>query len=434
MAKKNVAVFGAGSMGKNHVNEWAAIPEVNVAYVIDTNPAVQPIAEKVGAEFVNMNVSNGVSSYDTLVNPEWHMDERRELHKIIGNTDIWSIATPTDSHGVYLGLGLDYDKKIFLEKPTTDSPDYTENVLNNATDWNPGGICNVIRPEEEPIVQVDYIEMAHPVLSAIIDDMNEAGFMPNYSINWRGKDLRGNPRGLGGGQGSRIVLEDLVHDISEVTRIRNENEYLSNTALPVPEIINPEIKTWYEKYEEKFPYSADVESSFELIFWENIDNRPFMRFPIRYNKFQCLVKGGFDQDEERRYFALKDPNSENAYFGQTLARDNKGIEPVAVKVSGAGNVKKLFEHAENGTANRYNEVINDCDGSLIDLTPYLFPDRQKPGMVPLAKMIRNLHEAKTPSDLICPIEDAIQIETIAEKVYQKAGRPDAMKAMILRKM
>lgn len=421
MKKTNVAVFGAGNMGKNHVREWAAVPGVRVAYVIDTNPAVQKIAEEFGAEFVNMDISTGIRTYDTDMNPEWCAEERKKLYELGDNTDIWSIATPTNNHAVYLGSGLDFGKKIFLEKPTTDSPEITEIILNEPLEYRFG---RTKRENTDPVVQVDYIEMAHPVLSAIIDDMNEKGFDPAYSINWRGKDLRNNPRGLGGGQGSRIVLEDLVHDISQIMKIRNENPHLKKWTLPDP-LVEAEIKTWHEKYGNDFPYSTDVEANFKLTFLDNAAPGYYMP------PFQSVIIGGFDQDEERRYFALRDEGQQNAYFGQTLARDNKGIEPVAVRIGKEKNVKRLTEHAENGTAQRYEEVIHDCDGEIIDLGPYLLQDRQKPGMVPLAKMIRNLHESNTSSDLICPIRDAIGIERIAEIVYKAAGKPEAMEYRII---
>jgi len=78
-------------------------------------------------------------------------------------------------------------------------------------------------------IGVDYIEMAHPVVEAAKDVLD---FEPRYSFNRRSKDLRNViERGIGGGEGSRIILEDLVHDLSEIDVFRKRAYGKSRTRV-----------------------------------------------------------------------------------------------------------------------------------------------------------------------------------------------------------
>jgi predicted dehydrogenase len=129
-------------------------------------------------------------------------------------------------------------ERVFIEKPVAETPEQLYTALRE----KPTGT----------LAQVDYIECANPVVLAtkeIIKDATPIGF-----YNHRAKDLRGMiSRGKGGGEGSQIILEDLVHDFSEISFLGGD--------LSTAEIKDVNTKTWKEM---GYPYETDIEADIKL--------------------------------------------------------------------------------------------------------------------------------------------------------------------------
>jgi hypothetical protein len=187
----------------------------------------------------------------------------------------------------------------------------------------------IIKRFPDAKIGVDYIEMAHPVVRAIKDRMVKEGFLPVYFWNHRSKDLRGNKRGLGG-EGSRVVLEDLVHDLSEIDFFLRfvEKKSLNDVFRSIE---NAYILKWNELEDKKFQYSTDVRAKFSLNFK---DGR------------QAHIEGGFADPEIRQFYiyAKEGEKSEILFYGNTLTREK--ISPVAAMISGSVNIRKFEEEVK----------------------------------------------------------------------------------------
>ncbi|RLG13837.1 MAG: hypothetical protein DRN66_03435 [Candidatus Nanohalarchaeota archaeon] len=392
-----VAVFGAGNIGSVEAKDWARVAKVE--YIIDINPTAQALANEIGAKFINEDLTQCLDLKKGYIRGlYWKVNENQILREIVDNTNFWSISVPTDFHIYFLILGLYYKKHIFLEKPTTEDVEHTIKIMNRY-------------PNNK--IQVNYVERAHPVVLSIIDDIRRSSYKPKYFFNWRGKNLVGiTHRGLGGGEGSRILLEDLVHDLSEIDLIKKHVSSAPFSRVQ-PNIDEIEMLTWKEK---NMPYIGDVNTKFRLRFNDGT---------------LCDIRGGFDEDRERRYFIMLDgkTNYTKAYFGQTITR-LPGMTPISAVIRGNANIYVLLDQIKRGILDTSDSnlipLLKNLGATFLNMDKYAMKDKMldgKPvyGWTPIARMIDNLVHARNNSQLICPIDDAIEIEKIAKKVYYKKG-------------
>ncbi|MCD6528624.1 Gfo/Idh/MocA family oxidoreductase, partial [bacterium] len=362
MVRKKTTLLGAGNFGRVHANDLANLSVL--VGIVDTDPSKKEIADKYGVPFFDTDLTQYVvdsggrrvvkslsearefekegerqlrialESYDSANEasffdkyyskaPEIYekfksgklQDIPEGLNEVLNKTDAIDIATNTPSHYPLMLFGLAEKKDVFVEKPPAEKVDELEHIL-------------FFYPEAK--IGVDYIEMAHPVVQATKDDMD---FEPKYSYNRRSKDLRSVvERGIGGGEGSRIILEDLVHDLSEVDLFR-KHAYGKSFAEVYPEVVDAEIQCWYELPERKdgkpkYPYSTDVRAKFRLKFPDGMVSE---------------IEGGF-ADPEIRQYVLVDEEGKTAEYGNTLTRPN--ISPIAARVEGKKNVEYLLERVK----------------------------------------------------------------------------------------
>ncbi len=94
---QNVAVIGAGTIAKRHLNSYNAIPGVTVAAICDLNEA---LAQSLAREF---GIARVCTDYrEILADP---------------TVEAVSIATPTFTHGKIVGEALAAGKHVLCEKP-----------------------------------------------------------------------------------------------------------------------------------------------------------------------------------------------------------------------------------------------------------------------------------------------------------------------------
>ena len=92
---KNVAIFGAGRIGRIHASNLAALPGVKLKYVCDpVAAAAQELAQKLGAEVTTMDAAFADKSIDAV-----------------------AICSSTDTHSDFIGRAAKAGKHIFCEKP-----------------------------------------------------------------------------------------------------------------------------------------------------------------------------------------------------------------------------------------------------------------------------------------------------------------------------
>ena len=436
MSREKVILFGAGNFGRVHANDLNIL--VVLGGVVDINPERKEIAEKYKVPFWNIDVTRYVveKSIDQVVAIATDKDEakkvlkeamedvRKKLHSEDPNlirsyihliaaselydrfeneglepcpeeilkADGWDIVTNTPSHYPIALLGIVKGiKRIFIEKPPTEELSQLDTLIR-------------LSKEKNTIVGVDYIEMAHPVVLATKEVIGKQE--PIYYLNHRSKDLRGViQRGIGGGEGSRIILEDLVHDLSEILYFRG--------SLEGAKVIEARVERWRDL---GYPYNTDVKAQFK----------------IKFPEAEAEVKGSFADPEVRQYVVRL--SADEAIYGNTLTRPH--IQPIAAYIQGKDNIETIIEAVREGkilTNEDQQKILEKTKAeTLEDLMKKYVPECKykdgKPvyGWAPLYNMLENWLRAESNKDLFCNLEMAYDIQRVAEMVYRAAGAEDAM--------
>lgn len=404
MTNNRMAVFGLGSFGPVHLSDAAAQDLAGLAVDTQISPGKIETAEANGVVLSNTDVTD-------------HVEVEREDGEVVDHeysdmgslrvdqTDAWDVVSPTDTHLPVAIAGLEAGKDLLLEKPPAETSQEIEYLLDEFPEAKAG---------------VDYIEKEHPAVLAAVDAMDKAGEEPGYSFNWRSKDLRGNERGLGGGEGSRIILEDLVHDLSEIDSFRDK--FADDLSTDTPDVSDAELTRW-SGLEGDFPYSTDAEAGFGLEFDDGMT---------------AEVRGSF-ADDERRYFVVTNQEGDYAVFANTLDREH--ISPVTAEVTGEKNVDTLLEYARQGKIldqETQSQVLQEADAETReDLMNRYVPDEKwidgepKYGWAPVYRMIQNFSESSSAEELTCSLEQAHAYQQIAEDVYSESGEPGAQQFEVL---
>jgi predicted dehydrogenase len=111
MSKLNVAVVGAGILGSRHARVFYEQPEINLAAVVDVNPARTEIATKYGAKFYT------------------------DLKTALANEtiDAVAIATPDHLHRDPVLTAINAGKHVFFEKPMATTAEDARAITDAAT-------------------------------------------------------------------------------------------------------------------------------------------------------------------------------------------------------------------------------------------------------------------------------------------------------------
>ena len=182
-----IAQFGVGKIGSIAANDWQRVGELR--FLVDSNePYAREKMAKQGleTELIVKDFEAGAGKLDADIETspldelgfrkQWGKDYGEDWSRLIRETGLWSISVNTPSHEFYFTKALQLGKRVFLEKPSTERPGISRELLERYPD---------------ALVQVDYIERGHPVTLTIGDHMREAGVVASGFYHWRGKDLRG---------------------------------------------------------------------------------------------------------------------------------------------------------------------------------------------------------------------------------------------------
>jgi predicted dehydrogenase len=181
MTKLRAAVVGVGYFGSRHVNKWAAIDDVELAYVVDADlDLARKTAKKFGAA------------------------PAADFREIAGKVDVASIAVPTQHHfDVASGL-LDAGIHLLVEKPLTRTLEEADRLVAAA--------------EAKGLeLRVGHLERFNPALVAVRDRIVRPRFMECHRLapfKPRSTDVD-------------VVLDLMIHDIDII---------LSLVAVDVAEV------------------------------------------------------------------------------------------------------------------------------------------------------------------------------------------------------
>lgn len=167
MAKKRIAVIGVGYLGKFHAEKYAAMGNIKLTAIVDTDKNVaDALAKKLNTKAV----------YD--------------YREIAETVDAVSIATPTSMHfkiaSFFLMRGID----VMLEKPMASTLEEADELIELAKAHN----C---------ILQVGHLERFNPALLSLKNEITYPLFIESHRLSLF------SPRSLD----VSVVLDLMIHDI-----------------------------------------------------------------------------------------------------------------------------------------------------------------------------------------------------------------------------
>jgi UDP-N-acetylglucosamine 3-dehydrogenase len=174
MPKLNVAIIGAGNMGRHHVRNYSEMPQVNLAAVCDAS-------EKNGRSLAE----------------KYHCSYYQDHKKMFleQKIDAVSIAVPTLLHHQIACDALDSGANVLLEKPIAADMTEAEEIINKAR-------------EKNLTLMIGHIERFNPAVRRIKELIADNRLGNVISINI--KRVGGLPPRL---KDANVVLDLAIHDI-----------------------------------------------------------------------------------------------------------------------------------------------------------------------------------------------------------------------------
>lgn len=292
-SSKSLVVIGFGKMGSSWARAFCN-QGASLDVVIDPNPVEQDELEKYEA-----------SLYSDISYVQEDISD-----------SIWCIATPVQNHSEYLREAVNRNiKNILVEKPVADSPKAVENIDFSGSN-----------------VSVDFIELEHPVVREILDDISKTDFGLGNAIHWRGK------------KSSKIhayMRDDIVHDVSELFALYDVLGY-DRSSLEIVDVTD--VESWVGTGRFKKEEMREEYDSSGIVFFRGFNNEPI-----------CMT-GGFNQEHQRRYFLWVNEENNLAYFGSTVTRNH--LTPVACRIRGSKNIGYAIQRCLSGTLRNNEEISN----------------------------------------------------------------------------
>ncbi len=196
-----VGVFGAGHLGKFHLNNWKEIEGVVLAGFFDPDDAIAlPVAQK----------------YDIQ-----RYTDREELMMVCDAIDI---VAPTTYHFELCQAAIRMGKHVFVEKPLANTMDEARELVKLAREAN-------IK------FQVGHVERFNPAFLALKDHSLNPMFIEVHRL------AQFNPRGTD----VSVILDLMIHDIDIILSLVKSNvNYISANGVAVmsdtPDIANVRIE------------------------------------------------------------------------------------------------------------------------------------------------------------------------------------------------
>jgi predicted dehydrogenase len=182
------AVIGAGYLGRFHAQKYAALPQVDLLAVVDTDAEARDrVAREVGCE--------AVADYRSL----------------LGKVDAVSVVTPTPLHHRVSMDFLEAGAHVLVEKPITSTMDEARELVATAA-------------RRGRVLQVGHLERFNPAILAIEGLLDRPRFVESNRLapfKPRGTDVS-------------VVLDLMIHDIDLIRNIVNSPvESIDAVGAPV---------------------------------------------------------------------------------------------------------------------------------------------------------------------------------------------------------
>lgn len=353
-SSESLVVIGLGNMGSSWAEAFLS-QGANLRAVIDPDPKSKTFLDKYE-----------VPVYENLDSSPTDLSQ-----------STWCITTPADNHVHYIKRAVERGvDDVLVEKPVSSSPEQIEELEVSGTN-----------------VSVDFIELEHPVVEAVLDCISSSGFKLGNAIHWRGKTSR---------KLRPYMKDDLVHDISEVFALYDVLDYDTSQI----KVVNVEdVKSWAETERTDSNSAVEYGDACGTVFLRGYDEEPI------------YLTGGFNQDDERRYFLWIDESYSVAYFASTVTRDH--LEPIACRISGSENIGIALQKCLNGCMRNNNELSSFV--SLTQATEIKRGSTKDNGMSRMESIASKILEGN-----ISPagIQTGVEVDRLVHRIYRNQSSAD----------
>ncbi len=167
MSRLKAAVIGVGYLGKFHAEKFAALPQVDLVGVVDSDPIR---AEEIGSRLAVPGFSR--------------------LEDVIGAIDVAAIVVPSELHYTVARKCLAAGVHVLVEKPFTKTLEEADELIRMAR-------------ERDLVLQIGHLERFNPALLSLRETLKEPLFIESHRLSpfpARGTDVN-------------VVLDLMIHDI-----------------------------------------------------------------------------------------------------------------------------------------------------------------------------------------------------------------------------
>jgi len=302
-----VGIFGAGHLGKFHLNNWREIDDVEVVGFYDPND----------------ETANEVEN-------KFELKRFASIDKLMDKCDAVDIIAPTNFHFDLCQAAIKKGKHVFVEKPMADTLEQGKQIVQMVKE---AGVK----------LQVGHVERFNPAFLALKNISLNPMFIEVHRL------AQFNPRGTE----VSVILDLMIHDIDIVLKlVKSDVKNISASGVAVmtdtPDIANVRI-------EFNNGCVANLTSS-----------RISMKKMRKMRLFQKDAYIGIDFLEKKtEIIKLKTSEDDNAFsFDIETPSGNKTlaiINPVAQPVNA---IKEELQSFVNSVIQNKTTIVNEIDGYL----------------------------------------------------------------------
>ncbi|MEJ7626073.1 MAG: Gfo/Idh/MocA family oxidoreductase [Ferruginibacter sp.] len=196
-----IGVFGAGHLGKIHINNWKEIENIKLVGFYDPD-----------------------DSNSRAVEEKYNIKSYSSAEELMNDCDAVDIVAPTLDHFVLCEMALRKSRHVFVEKPLANTMDEARKLLK-------------LTKESNLKFQVGHVERFNPALLALKNYTIQPMFIEVHRL------AQFNPRGTD----VSVILDLMIHDIDIIlTLVKSNVNYISANGVAVmsdtPDIANVRIE------------------------------------------------------------------------------------------------------------------------------------------------------------------------------------------------
>ena len=300
-----IGIFGAGHLGKFHINNWKEIEGVEIVGFYDPNEVTSAeVTEKFGIKHYS------------------------DIDQLIEEIDAADIITPTQFHFPVCEKLLRKSKHVFVEKPMVNDMEEAKKILK---------LVN----EAKVKFQVGHVERFNPAFSALQGRKLNPMFIEVHRL------AQFNPRGTE----VSVILDLMIHDIDIVLHlvdsdIKNISASGVSVMTETPDIANVRI-------EFNNGCVANLTSS-----------RISMKKMRKMRLFQKDAYIGIDFLEKKTEIIKLKTDNDNDLFSFDIETPN-GVKTIAVEnpeIQNQNAIKAELTSFRDAILNNTNTLVSELDG------------------------------------------------------------------------